>query len=297
MSWLAVWVTLLLAASAACGSNDESNAAPPVGSTSQPRVASPNPRLEISALPAPDPLEQEARALQMRLEAQRAHAAGEPDKHREQTPAELAEAKAQASAELAEQKKSAAADLAIQREQAAQAARIARVIDAARVLLRSTSPSAKLTATGAAIVIDAPADQCDGRILARLRARLKANNADPSIVFDEMNCGEMGDAIDLRTKNGCPPNQTDELILTDAGARRRKFADGISETIGLQMNLMISAMGCDGTVLSLMSFQGQSDACNENTLTEVAAASPFLFTKFGFTRMMCGPDGPSISMH
>jgi hypothetical protein len=173
---------------------------------------------------------------------------------------------------------------------ARQAPQRAKVTEALRTILKSTTANAQLSVTGDAIAIDTPDGECNGRMLIQLRDQLRRIKVDPGIGFDKMNCGEIGDEIDLHTMDGCPPNLSDQLILTNAGVRRDKFAEGISDV----MRMPILATGCDAKVMSILFYSGQTDNCNAETLRTFLRESRGPLVKFGFTRVSCGLDGPAI---
>jgi hypothetical protein len=103
---------------------------------------------------------------------------------------------------------------------------------------------------------------------------------------------EMGDEIDLDSKDGCVPDQNSQIVLTDAGARRDKYAEGMSEDLAYS-GVFLNAMGCDATILSILLDGGRIE-CNEEKLTAALKHVRGKLMQLGFTRMMCAPDGPSV---
>jgi hypothetical protein len=177
-------------------------------------------------------------------------------------------------------------------------------------ILKSMEYGATFVLTNDNIRIEALNEDCDGRLLLRIRDRLRQKvKLDKDQVFIKMTCGEFGDEIDLRTKNGCAPDLTDQLILTDAGKRRDKIAERITETmfrlspkteaellLGTGgITLLFGAVGCDATTLSVYTSGGDFD-CNESKLKSLLNAMRPEVARGGFIRMSCGNDGPSIAV-
>ncbi len=113
------------------------------------------------------------------------------------------------------------------------------------------------------LVFDADVDHCNGRLLIELRNELVAAKLDPASQFDRLNCGEMGDEIDLHTKNGCPADLHDQLIISEEGVKRSKLADDMGELVRATDNgYVLSALGCDATVLAITLMSGGGGACD-----------------------------------
>lgn len=141
-----------------------------------------------------------------------------------------------------------------------------------------------------ALVIDGPVEVCNGRVLWRLRQRFASLKLEEA--FDEMNCGGFGDAIDLHSKNGCPPTQHDQLILTDAGKRRDAYASGMEKVIEASGNSVgLLAMGCDATELQIA-------PCLVERWPDMKKALGPQLRQLGFTKVNCSPGvfgaGPEL---
>jgi hypothetical protein len=177
-------------------------------------------------------------------------------------------------------------------------------------ILKSMGHGTAFSLTNDGIKIEALNDDCDGRMLFRIRDRLQQKvNLDRDRVFIKMTCGELGDEIDLRTKNGCDPDLTDQLILTDAGKRRDKIAERMTELLFRvapkteaellsgtgRLTLLFGAVGCDATTLSVYTSGGDFD-CDESKLKSLLNTIRPEVAKGGFIRMSCGNDGPSITV-
>ena len=159
-------------------------------------------------------------------------------------------------------------------------AKRAKIVEAFARLFKSGE--AKVNSAGAALVIDGPLEVCNGRVLWKLRQRFTSLKIED--VFDEMNCGEMGDAIDTHSKSGCPPNQHDQLILTEAGARRDTYATEMQKIIAMQgFSVGLLAMGCDATELDIA-------PCLVQKWPEVKRRLGPQLQQLGFTKVNCSRD-------
>jgi hypothetical protein len=103
--------------------------------------------------------------------------------------------------------------------------------------------------------------------------------------------------IDLRTNDGCAPVQNDQLILSEAGTRRDKFADGIGQLVGdLANGFMLGAGGCDATDLNITLMEGGNAACDEGRIRALREQIAPSLRRQGFKRIRCYPDGPMLDV-
>ncbi len=163
------------------------------------------------------------------------------------------------------------------------------------MLIVSMKIDAKFHMTNTALVIDG--DGCDGRGLVGFRKALRTLHVDIAESFDTMSCGELGVELDLHTKDGCKPGQNDQLILTDDGARRDKYAETVGSVVGDYGNgYMLGAHGCDATVFGITLMSGFDVTCDQPRITSIKHDLGSKLRAQGFKSIRCIPDGPEVPL-
>lgn len=175
-----------------------------------------------------------------------------------------------------------------------------RQADAGRIanVVRKTFPSdgsAAYKVTETELVMDTEAD-CNGRDLMRVRAALDAKILDRD-GFDSISCGTIADKIDLHTANGCAPGQSDQLILTDGGVRRDKLSQALGNaTDEIRRGFLVTAMGCDATVLTITQISGGDAVCDKARIETMARDGGAAFKRSGFTSIKCDATGDVVEL-
>jgi hypothetical protein len=148
------------------------------------------------------------------------------------------------------------------------------------------------------VTLGAHADTCNARLLLELRRRLVSAKHDAGELAGRLRCSELGDEIDLHTADGCIVGDADQLIITDAGAERDRFATALNEAVGggLGKGFLIGAFGCDATILGVTLTSDNTGQCDLGRLQDVKAHGADKFIARGFKALMCNPDGPVVPL-
>lgn len=173
----------------------------------------------------------------------------------------------------------------------------APILKALEGLSAKRGADAKVSANGNALVFDADVEKCNARILLGIRDQLRAAKLDiAGAELEKLNCGGMGDEIDLRTKDGCAADQHDQLILSDAGVKRDKVVSDMSQLFA--GDFILVAMGCDATVLGFAILSGGTARCDADRLGAMVAEPKTnrIFKNLGFVSFRCEPDGPEVKL-